>query len=171
VSFRVVGNSFRLPPTPEANMTTRVKLLKVKIKSLAAEARIIRQEERRALGRRKAKAKRRDMGRGFPEPDPDYSVFLGRDLDLHGRLRGHRLADVRREQRSSLLAYAFLRGRPLAAVEPKRGPEHEWQAAARWKRVEELVKRFGTTSWVQTDKAAQADAFLAWKAPAVQPVA
>jgi len=124
-------------------MTTRVKLLKVKIKSLAAEARIIRLEERRA----------------------------GKSNTLREQLYRHRTRDVRTEQRASLLAYAFLRGRPLAAVEPKRGPEHEWQAAARWKRVEELVKRFGTTSWVQTDKAAQADAFLAWKADAVQPVA
>jgi hypothetical protein len=66
--------------------------------------------------------------------------------------------------RSLFDAYAFLRGRPLAAVEPKRGPEHEWQAAARWKRVEELVKRFGTVSPWAKDKAAQAGAFKAWAA-------
>lgn len=123
-------------PYPEYHMTTRVKLLKVKIKSLAAEARIIRLEERRA----------------------------GKSNTLREQLYRHRTVDVRREQRASLLAYAFLRGRPLAAVEPRRGAEWEWQAAARWKRVEELVKRFGTVSPWAKDKAAQAGAFKAWAA-------
>lgn len=92
-----------------------VKFLKVKIKSLAAEARVIRLEEKRA----------------------------GKNNALREKLYLHRTVDVRKEQRASLLAYAFLRGRPLSAVEPKRRPELEWQAAARWKRVGEIVKKFG----------------------------
>jgi len=92
-----------------------VKFLKVKIKSLAAEARIIRLEERRA----------------------------GKSNTLREQLYRHRTVDVRREQRASLLAYAFLRGRPLAAVEPKRCPEHVYYRGLREKRVAEIVKKFG----------------------------
>lgn len=56
--------------------------LRVKIKSLAEEARIIRQEEKRA---------------GHPY--------------CHG-LRDHRVSVVRFESRATLLAYAHLRGKP-----------------------------------------------------------
>lgn len=113
-------------------MTTMVKMLKVKIKSLSAEARIIRLEERRA----------------------------GEDTDLRCRLHEHRVGAVRTEQRLSLLAYAFLRGKPLSAVEPKRAAEPDWQ------RVGQLVAKFGTVSPWAKDKAAQADAFRAWAAAA-----
>lgn len=141
-------------------MTTRVKLLKVKIKSLAEEARIIRLEEGRAKGRRKCGA---SDHAGLVKRD-DCRAFVGRDDDMRERLHRHRVRDVRPEQRASLLAYAFLRGRPLAAVEPRRGAEWEWQAAARWKRVGQLVEKFGTVSPWAKDKAAQADAFKAWAA-------
>ncbi len=94
-------------------MKTRIKMLKVKIKSLAAEARIIRTEERRALSGRK----------------PD-----GR---LYGELRDHRRRDVRKEQRASLLAYAFLRGKPLSACEPKSDTPPDWG------RVLSIALKFG----------------------------
>jgi hypothetical protein len=98
-------------------MKTRVRMLKVKIKSLAEEARIIRLEEARS------------------EPGSQQQI------ELHA----HRVHDVRREQRASLLAYAFLRGVPLAAVEAKADPdEPEWLREARWKRVGQLVEKFGT---------------------------
>lgn len=64
------------------------KFLKVKVKSLAAEARIIRLEERRA-------------GHG----------------DLRNRLAVHRRWHVRFEARHSLLAYGYLRGIPYVAME------------------------------------------------------
>lgn len=59
----------------------------MKIKSLAAEAAIIRFEERRTKG------------------------------DLRASLRNHRVEVVRQEQRSSLLAYGLLRGRSYAQLE------------------------------------------------------
>ncbi len=68
----------------------RIQHLKVKIKSLAAEAVIIRSEE--------SKTK-----------DP-YARSL---------LREHRITVVRDEQRYSLLAYGYLRGKTLAEVERK----------------------------------------------------
>jgi hypothetical protein len=72
--------------------------LKVKIKSLAAEAVIIRKEERRHRG------------------------------DTKTSLHTHRIIDVRREARAALLAYGFLRGRAYVAMErptPRERPA--WQ--------------------------------------------
>lgn len=144
-------------------MKTRIKMLKVKIKSLAAEAGDIRLEEQRAKGRRGAKARRRNMGRGFVECDPAYLVFKGRDDVLRDELYRHRLDVVRPEQRASLLAYAFLRGRPLAAVEPKCLPGNEPD----WKRVGQLVLKFGPVDPTEAEKAAQAAALVGWRNPAV----
>lgn len=62
--------------------------LRVKVKSLAAEARIIRLEERRA-----------------------------RTTAARESLYFHRIRDVRREARAALLAYAFIRGRDYATCE------------------------------------------------------
>lgn len=90
-------------PNTEADMNTRVKMLKVKIKSLAEEARIIRLEERRSAP-------------GGPQ-----------QRELHE----HRVRDVRSEQRHSLLAYAFIRRVPLAKVEPKTGTPPDWKRVAK----------------------------------------
>ena len=75
-------------------MSTR--FLKVKVKSLTAEARIIRLEEARSRG------------------------------DLREELRAHRRKDVRREQRATQLAYGYLRGIARARVEPKPLTEPDW---------------------------------------------
>jgi hypothetical protein len=88
---------------------TQVKMLKVKIKSLADEARIIRLEEKRA----------------------------GKDNDLRTLLHEHRVRDVRKEQQSALLAYAYLRHTPYAAVEAKCDTPPDWE------RVRKLVEKFG----------------------------
>lgn len=81
-----------LQPATRTDLTR----LRVKIKSLAAEARIIRQEERRALR--------------LSTEDPDR-------LPRYRTLRDHRRQDVRTAARAALLAYAFLRGRAYATVE------------------------------------------------------
>jgi hypothetical protein len=73
-----------------------VRFLKVKIKSLTAEARIIRVEEGRSRG------------------------------DLRAALRAHRQWDVRREQRATQLAYGYLRGRARRQVEPSALSEPDW---------------------------------------------
>jgi hypothetical protein len=114
-------------------MKTRVKMLKVKVKSLAEEARIIRLEESRA----------------------------GKDDVLRSDLHHHRVVDVRKEQRSSLLAYGFLRGAEYAAIEPKA------DTAPEWPRVAKLVSKFGVFVWEShPDAKAQAAAFEEWKAKA-----
>lgn len=69
--------------------THHQSFLKVKIKSLAEEARIIRLEEKKA----------------FPN-------------EKREQLYQHRVYDVRQESRAALLAYAYLRGRDLLQIEP-----------------------------------------------------
>lgn len=107
-------------------MKNRVRMLKVKVKSLAAEAQIIRLEESRSV---------------------PGSV-------QQNELHNHWVRDVRAEQRSSLLAYAFLRGRPLAACEAKCKVEPDW------KRVGQIVEKFGTVE----DRKDQAVRFGEWRA-------
>lgn len=106
----------------------RVRQLKVKIKSLAAEAQIIRMEENRSLpGSR-----------------------------MQQELHQHRTLDVRKEQRNSFLAYAFLRGIPLSVCEKGAKSEPDW------KRVAQIVDKFGTRDYYQLDH--QRHAFNLWKA-------
>lgn len=76
--------------------------LKVKVKSLAAEARIIQLEERLARARR-----RRDLVMGLAE---------------------HRRVTVRKASRSTHLAYGFLRGRAYHTMERTCRTEPDWGA-------------------------------------------
>lgn len=85
------------------------RFLKVKIKSLADESRIIRQEEKKSRG------------------------------ILRNRLHEHRTYDVRRESRAALLAYGYLRGKPLSVVEAKGRRDYSID-----KRAHAIVKKFGT---------------------------
>lgn len=71
-------------------MKNRIKQLKVKIKSLAAESKIIRLETHRT-----------------------------KDIVTKNDLAIHRTGIVREEARYSQLAYAFLRGRSYASIEAK----------------------------------------------------
>jgi DNA-binding HxlR family transcriptional regulator len=83
-----------------------VKYLKVKIKTLTAEARIIRGEEYKAKKRRTWASVR--QGRE-EQARIAYEEFWG--------LRDHRTGVVRKEARSSLLAYGYIRGRKYLEVE------------------------------------------------------
>lgn len=101
--------------------------LKVKIKSLAAEAHIIRREEKRHRG------------------------------EVRAGLHFHRIGPVRNEARATLLAYGFLRGRPLALIEPKRGKMAGWM----WEKVEAMVKKYG-----DGDQRDRMQRFSEWKSAA-----
>jgi len=89
--------------------------LKVKVTSLAAEARIIRKLERHEKAKRKPGS-------------PPSAAFFG--------LQSHRRFDVRNEARSACLAYGFLRGVPYSAMEAKA------YQPPNWKRVEQLVGKY-----------------------------
>tara|TARA_R110000803_G_scaffold210841_1_gene284300 strand:+ start:19400 stop:19765 length:366 start_codon:yes stop_codon:yes gene_type:complete len=99
--------------------------LKIKIKSLAAEAQMIRKEERKVLG----------YGRHINRATGliGNGSFHGEYHDLHA----HRTWDVRREARSSLLAYGFLRERPFRTM------EQEGSKAPDWDRIESLATKYG----------------------------
>lgn len=85
-------------------MKRNVKL-RVKLKSLAEEARIIRLEERRANHHK--------------------------DYELQNSLAMHRKFTVRGEARSSLLAYQYLRGVPYHVCEcPSKDNPPDWEAVA-----------------------------------------
>ena len=102
-------------------MCNQIKALKVKIKSLAEEARIIRLEERRAI-----------LVGHPPECRNKY-----RDDALYVSLRDHRVKDVRQEQRCAMLAYAYLRGVPYKSVEQNAKKEISYA------RVRDLIRKFG----------------------------
>ena len=76
----------------------RREMLKVKLKSLAAESRIIRKEERKAKG------------------------------SLREELYRHRIDVVRKVTRDTLIAYGLIRGRTIEQMEPNRKSEPDWDA-------------------------------------------
>ncbi len=82
-----------------------ITYLKVKIKSLAEEARIIRKEERRAL--RKASYHRNKQNQ--EATDAAYSLYCNLQL--------HRHHPVGTESRAALIAYGFINGLPYSKVE------------------------------------------------------
>lgn len=73
------------------------RFLKIKLKSLACEARIIRLEEQRSAG------------------------------DLRNKLHAHRVTAVRRAARLTHLAYGFIRGRRYRQIEPACDIEPDWK--------------------------------------------
>lgn len=138
--------------------------LKVKICSLAAEARIIRRLEkqkrdqaRRARGWRQAVAvddKGRAKTKWFKEVDaPDTAQYSDDHLAKYQSLRAHRILDVRKEARASQLAYGFLRGRDYKQMEQKCYTEPNWS------KVQDIAERFSGE-----DKRIVAQRFAAWKA-------
>jgi len=111
--------------------------LKVKVKSLAEEARIIRKEERKAKGR---------------------------DSQLLSSLQCHRRISLREESRSAQLAYAFLRGLQYEQVERKCKTPPNWY---RVKQLVEKFGRCWNTeenySRMKDDKKEELVRFEKWK--------
>lgn len=138
--------------------------LKIKLKSLAAEAKIIRREENKlrnaedrlkaiefltstppahstaeriALRSQRALARLKIMNR--TDLTEAQKARVAKRLEVSHRrqdLVSHRKVVVGVEARHSYLAYAFLRGVPLKTVEAKSYVKPEWS------RVEKMVKRF-----------------------------
>lgn len=103
--------------------------LKIKLKSLAAEARIIRHDETKAY----------DSG--------DYATG--------NSLHNHRTLVVRPEARATLLAYQYLRGVPYAACEPSVRTEPNWDKVWRMaKKYGELKVDHESWPGLSQDKAA-----------------
>jgi hypothetical protein len=134
--------------------------LKVKIKSLADEARTIKAEERKWFQVEKQTI-RNDSGQKIATiitthrkrtPEQVAACHVGQPHPLFFGLRDHRIKVVRPEARAANIAYGFLRGRDYQRIENK---AHE---APNWKRVEELVAKFGAG-----DRRVVMQQFAAWK--------
>ena len=115
--------------------------LRVKVRSLADEARIIRHEERRAKA--KARALKRWMlethaaGTRIEHFDP--VLARGQWEGAVRTLWEHRTRSVRHEARHAQLAAAFIRGRDYRTVEAKVRPGNAPQADV----IASHVRRFG----------------------------
>jgi len=103
-----------------------ILFLKIKLKSLEAEAKIIRKHEQRAIGQIRT--------------------------DLHE----HRVRVVRKEARSTHLAYGFLRGRSLSQIEANSNTKPDWDSVSR------MVKKYGPYG--------SAEGLKDWLAPPADPV-
>lgn len=109
--------------------------LRVKIKSLAAEAQFIRIEEQRA----KVNARwARDKGKNSQEA-----------AELCASLRNHRVHTVRSEARSTQLAYGYLRGRTYLQIEQSRRRDN----SPDWDAIRRMVKRYSPGFSAQEFKA------------------
>lgn len=97
--------------------------LKIKIMSLAEEARIIRRHERKLTG---------DIRWLSAHQKP-----VEARQEARATIHGHRVLEVRGEARVAHLAYGFLRGTALEVIEAK------GSAKVDWKRVEKMAGRFG----------------------------
>lgn len=89
-----------------------MELLRIKVKTIAAEASIIRHEERRALSA--ARWQRRfDEAIKLNSPSTEQASRYARHTSLHL----HRVVDIRVEARATLLAYGLLCGRAYKEIE------------------------------------------------------
>lgn len=126
--------------------------LKIKIKSLAEEAKMIRREERKQNPGHRARVRARRILSGHRNPVMKEGMTVEqvhararkilrpaneKAMDSFWGLRFHRTEEVRDEARSSHVAYGFLRGRPYKTVENSAKTEPDWT------RVEQLVKKYG----------------------------
>ncbi len=126
----------------------KITELKVKIKTLAAEARIIALEEQRAL-RRLAHA-----GEGRTEAAKAAWQSL----------REHRRGVVGTAARRSLLAYGFLRGLPYARIEPSNSSKPDWDEV--WRVAERFAPSPGRTRVDEPERAALTERWAAWRTAA-----
>lgn len=138
--------------------------LKVKIKSLAAEAKIIRIEEHRfrpwtaRMKRRLAKS----------NVQPSVAAIAGNREAWLG-LKDHRRFDVRNEARAAHLAYGFLRDMPYRRMEPKCHSMATQDRIQLWAKINRLVTRYGPPEYRDPK---EADKYIvAWSKVVLEPAA
>jgi len=97
--------------------------LKIKSKHLAEESRIIRFEEKKLKSQVRYQIQEH-YKTGSNEP---FKIYLSKEDSKRTSLHMHRIFDVRREARATLLARAFIEGKSYQQVEGKRKEEKEWE--------------------------------------------
>lgn len=115
--------------------------LRVRVKELAHEARIIRLEERKTYRYGKMTTKT-VTDRDGNTMTVKYRPVIGHDIKTHTELSEHRTGRLRRASRETILAYQFLRGIPYAAVEK---PNSKPLTKDSIKAVERMCRKYGHT--------------------------
>ena len=131
--------------------------LKVKIKSLASEAQIIRREERRAkTSKHYRRAAKRLLRLGNEHVKGSFTELTNFERELNTKkamtpepenftkfwsLRDQRTGLLRGEARSAQLAYAFLRGKQYSEVEGN--VTQTTYNRIDWDRIKFIVAKFG----------------------------
>lgn len=117
--------------------------LKIKIASLAAEARAIHKEEKKwkkpSFSQYKKDVRYWLREGRIPdlEPNPaDYGKPATPPHPMYFSLEHHRKHVVRPETRASLLAYGFMRDVPYSVIEER------YHEAPNWERVEQIAAQF-----------------------------
>lgn len=127
--------------------------LKVKIKSLAAEAKIIREMELKGKpiplteDRIRPSESIKDGHKFNTQKKPKIKRFYPESV--RNSLYAHRTLDVRHEARSTQIAYAFLRGIPLSKVEAKPVKQAYGYGSPNWIRVFRIVEKYGNGTETQ----------------------
>jgi hypothetical protein len=119
-------------------MKIKLRQLKIKIKSMSMEQRIIKHETVKALATDKWNWKQ--------DHKDGANHDFGRFDSGFGSLRFHRLFNVRPEIRSANIAYGLLRGRTLEQLETPRTEKSLARKPYRepdWPRIETIMKKFG----------------------------
>lgn len=107
------------------------EVLKIKLKSLAHEATIIRKEEQKLKRFHRSQNERTQT-----EVFPNGNV-------IRSDLRAHRVFVVREEARHTVLAYGFIRGRTYESMEAKCFTKPNWE------KVRRLIKKYGPVDFVE----------------------
>jgi len=104
-------------------------LLRVKIKSLTEETKIIRHEDRVAKWHAHAARNRAKQE-------------MAEKHELHNfNLHHHRIVDIREEARASHLAYGFLRGKSYREM------EHFSYTQPNWYKIEKMISKYCDQDW------------------------
>lgn len=116
--------------------------LKIKICSLAEEAKIIKREEHRWW---KLTGKKEIYGK-----DPNEYLFtkslFKKDHPLVFGLREHRIHVVRTECRSANIAYGYMRGRAYKQI------EHKCYEQPNWERIATIIRDFSGSKYLSADQ-------------------
>jgi hypothetical protein len=116
--------------------------LKIKSKSLAEEAKIIRKEENII----------RNQVVWLQGNSSSDILLINKLRDKRASLTDHRKYDVRNENRATYLARAFLNGDEYSSVEQKRNPSKEFNFHLLvLKRVLTMVNKYGSKVYDMSD--------------------
>lgn len=132
----------------------RRELLKIKVKSLAAEAKIIRHEEKKIGTVRYVQVDGRIVKGTEGREDkyrPSYVRRVRYGLNpLAHEMWAHRTKHLREEARLTHIAYGLIRGKSLEKIE---GNAKVALTSAQWDRIRAMVRKYGSAELQEKFKA------------------